>query len=74
MTPEEIKVKILEIIKKQFEKTDLGIYHVALRNEIGIEYLILNPILRELLDAKIIRTRKGINGTILLIRNDKKKR
>lgn len=73
MKPEEIKVKILEIVKIRHDKTSLGIYHADLRNEIGIDFEIINPILRELLDNKIILTRKGINRT-LIIRNDKKKR
>lgn len=72
MEPEEIRVKILEIVKDTLKQKGLGLYHADLRNKMGIDFEKINPILRELLDEKIIKTRKGLNGTLIFY-NDKKK-
>lgn len=67
-----MKDKIESFIQECHEKSNgsCGTYVVNLISEFKIGYAELRPILKELVSEKKIRTRKGINGTLVMIKTN----
>jgi predicted transcriptional regulator len=66
-----VKEKIIQQIKDKFKKTHGGITAIQLMELNNLTYFQIKPILTELHKDKIIKTRKGINHTLIYLNNDK---